>query len=343
MKAPLLEIRDLHLTADTFEGRSHVLNGISLTVEKGQIWGLVGETGCGKSVTGLSVTQLLPSPPFRYPSGSIRLDGTDVLSMSRKELTRLRGTKVGMIFQDPTTNLNPVFTVGTQICDVALAAAATDPAVLNVAENASIRTKRQAARALAIDMLRTVGIPDPERRIDSYPYEFSGGMKQRVLIAMALIARPELLIADEPTTALDVTVQAQILRLIYDLSIERGLGVLFVTHSLGVVAQLCSHVAVMYAGNIVESGPVGSIFKRPRHPYTQALLEAVPHPELKRGELRGLGGAVPSLLRPPPGCRLAPRCAHAQARCDVRFPAEIEVEQDHRVACVLVAPSGEGP
>lgn len=322
----------------TFDGNAHVLNGIDLSVERGEIWGLVGESGCGKSLTGLSVSRLVSCPPGHYPTGSISLNGKDVLQASEPEMRKLRGRHIGMIFQDPTTNLNPVFRVSEQMIDVALHAAAVDPDILGLPLNAPRRKRVAAARALSIAMLEKVGIPNAPARVDDYPHQFSGGMRQRVLIAMALIGKPELLIADEPTTALDVSVQAQILRLIYDLVQEHNLAVMFITHNLGVVAQLCSHVAVMYAGNIVESGPVDDIFKKPSHPYTRALMNAVPRTGMKRGELRGLPGMVPDLFSPPPGCRLAPRCPLAEPRCSAQRPPMVDIAPGHSVACVLAQP-----
>ena len=288
----LLEIRNLNLSMRSFEGEAHVLKGIDLTIERGQIWGMVGETGSGKSLTGLSVSRLVPTPPGRYLDGSISFDGTDVLAASEKQMRSLRGRRIGMIFQDPTTNLNPVFRIGTQLVDVALHAGRMEPALLGVADNASPGERRRAARALAIEMLDKVGISDAGNRIDDYPHQFSGGMRQRVLIAMAMIGKPDLLIADEPTTALDVSVQAQILRLIHDLVRERNIGVLMITHNLGVVAQLCSHVAVMYAGKILEAGTVHEVLKAPRHAYTKALLDSIPTAHTKRGTLRGVSGVM---------------------------------------------------
>ncbi|WP_419899310.1 ABC transporter ATP-binding protein [Roseomonas sp. USHLN139] len=332
----LLEIRDLHLHMRSFDGEAHVLNGIDLTVERGEIWGIVGETGCGKSLTGLSVSRLVPAPPARYARGSIRLDGEDLLQADEKRLRALRGRRIGMIFQDPTTNLNPVFRVGEQLLDVALHAGRADPSLLGLAPGASGRAVKRAARELALAMLDRVGIPNPAARLDDYPHQFSGGMKQRVLIAMALIGRPDLLIADEPTTALDVSVQAQILRLIHDLVREHGLGVMFITHNLGVVAQLCSHVAVMYAGNVVEAGPVREVLKSPRHPYTGALLAALPTAGTARGALQGLAGTVPSLLAPPPGCRFANRCRLAEPGCARATPPLVGPAGGHRVACPVV-------
>jgi peptide/nickel transport system ATP-binding protein len=333
-----LDIENLHLTMSTFDGTAHVLNGVDLSVERGEIWGLVGETGCGKSLTGLSVSRLVPSPPGCYPAGSIRLGGRDILGATEREMRRLRGRHIGMIFQDPTTNLNPAFRISDQMIDVALHAGSVDAEILAVAPNASRRAKRAAARSLAIAALDRVGIQDAASRIDDYPHQFSGGMRQRVLIAMALIGRPELLIADEPTTALDVSVQAQILRLIYELVREYNLAALLITHNLGIVAQICSHVAVMYAGKIVERGTVRAVFKSSIHPYTRALLDAVPRADRKRGTLRGLPGSVPNLFVPPPGCRLAPRCPQARERCTAGLPDEVAVGLAHRVACVLARP-----
>jgi peptide/nickel transport system ATP-binding protein len=316
---PLLQVRNLHLAMHSFDGEAHVLNGIDLTVRRGEIWGVVGETGCGKSLTGLSISRLVPSPPGRYLAGEILFEGRDVLRLSEDEMRTLRGRRIGLIFQDPTTNLNPLFTIGDQLVDVAFHAG---------------QRQRKEARAQAAAMLDRVGIRDAAARLDDYPHQFSGGMRQRVLIAMALIGRPDLLVADEPTTALDVSVQAQILRLIYELVKERGLGVLFITHNLGVVAELCSHVAVMYAGNIVETGRVRAVLKDPRHPYTRGLLASLPTAGTRRGDLRGLGGTVPDLLSPPPGCRFASRCRSAAADCAAGIPPMRPVEDAHEVACL---------
>ncbi|MBM3535121.1 MAG: ABC transporter ATP-binding protein [Alphaproteobacteria bacterium] len=333
----LLEIRNLHLYMRSFEGDAHVLNGIDLTLERGRIHGLVGETGCGKSLTGLSISRLVPSPPARYAAGSIRFDGRDLMEASEAEMRALRGRRIGMIFQDPTTNLNPAFRVGEQMIDVALHAGQVDSGILGLGPDASRAERRAAACRLVVEMLGKVGIRDAAARVDDYPHQFSGGMRQRVLIAMALIGRPDLLIADEPTTALDVTVQAQILRLIRDLVDEFQLGVLLITHNLGVVAQVCSQVSVMYAGSTVEDGPTRAVFRAPRHPYTKALLAALPREGLARGELKGLAGSVPSLLTPPRGCRFAPRCVHAIDTCRERRPIAEEIQAGHTVACLRAA------
>ncbi|MDO9524645.1 MAG: ABC transporter ATP-binding protein [Gemmobacter sp.] len=326
----LLDIRDLHLSMRSFDGAAHVLNGINLTVNRREVWGLVGETGCGKSLTGLSVSRLVPEPPGKYLAGQILFEGEDLLQRSEVQMQALRGTRIGMIFQDPTTNLNPAFRIGTQLVDVALSAGRRDPAVLGGARG---RGARRAAEALAVAMLDKVGIPDPAARLQDYPHQFSGGMRQRVLIAMALIGRPDLLIADEPTTALDVSVQAQILRLIRGMVDEFDMGVVMITHNLGVVAQSCTHVAVMYAGNIVESGPVRAVLTGPQHPYTRALLQAIPTRGVVRGALKGLAGSVPNLITPPPGCRFAPRCTRAQAACRAGLPEMTGTQ--HRTACLF--------
>ena len=318
-------------------GVVHALRGAHLEVERGEIHGLVGETGCGKSLTGLSISRLVPAPPARYSLGSIRLDGRDLMAADEAEMRTLRGRRIGMIFQDPTTNLNPAFRIGEQMVDVALHAGGIDPAILGIGADAPLAARKAAARRLSIEMLEKVEIRDAAGRVDDYPHQFSGGMRQRVLIAMALIGRPDLLIADEPTTALDVTVQAQILRLIRDLVAEFHLAVLLITHNLGVVAQACSRVSVMYAGNIVEDGPTRTVFKAPRHPYTEALLAALPRAGLPRGELRGLTGSVPSLLSPPPGCRFAPRCPHAIDVCRAARPVLGPVGTGHAVACALAS------
>lgn len=337
MTEPLLSIRDLHLTMTSFDGEAHVLNGIDLTVRRGEIWGLVGESGCGKSLTGLSISRLVPTPPARYVKGEICFEGQDLLKLPPRDMQKLRGKRIGMIFQDPTTNLNPAYRIGDQLVDVALAAASHDASILEGPPHASAVERRRLARRLAGDMLERVGIPNAMARLDNYPHEFSGGMRQRVLIAMALIGRPDLLIADEPTTALDVSVQAQILKLLKGTVDDHYIGVILITHNLGVVAETCSHVAVMYAGNIVESGPVEAVIERPAHSYTRALMAAIPTKNSIRGSLKGLGGAVPNLVLPPPGCRFAPRCALATDACTQALPAPVELGAGHRAACIHLA------
>lgn len=331
----LLHVCDLYLNFETYDGVSHVLNGVNLAVQRGAVVGLVGETGCGKSMTGLSVSRLVSTPPGHYPRGQILFDGIDVMQATEAQMRKLRGRRIGMVFQDPATNLNPVFRISEQMMDVVLNSSEADRDMGLPSRFLSPRGRRQTARRHAVDMLERVGITDASQRIDGYPHEFSGGMRQRVLIAMALLGNPELLIADEPTTALDVSVQLQILRLLEGLIRQYRLTLLLITHNLGVVAQLCDEIAVMYAGNIVERGSVWSVFKNPRHPYTQGLLRSIPTLGTKRGELLGISGNIPSFINPPPGCRFAPRCVSAMPICRVEFPASVSCEPNHHVACHL--------
>ncbi len=321
----LLSIENLHLSIPSFEGEARILNGVDLSVERGEICGLVGETGCGKSLTGLSVSKLVSSPPARYDQGAIRFDGQDILALSENAMRALRGRRIGMIFQDPTTNLNPLFRIGEQMIDVALH---------SMGVNRWSGSARREARERCIAMLERVGIQDAHNRLDDYPHQFSGGMRQRVLIAMALIGRPDLLIADEPTTALDVSVQAQILQLLFDIVREDKIAVLLITHNLGVVARLCTHVAVMYAGRIIERGTMADVFNQPSHPYTKALLAAVPTQKTRKGTLQGLGGSVPDPYLPHAGCRFAPRCAWVEVRCGEAVPPDADLGNGHRVACM---------
>ncbi|MBI1280595.1 MAG: ATP-binding cassette domain-containing protein [Anaerolineaceae bacterium] len=333
---PLVEIRDLYAEMVTFDGVSKVLNGVNLTINKGDLLGLVGETGCGKSVTALTIPRLVPQPPARYPKGEVLFRGENVLNKKGGELRELRAQHIGVVFQDPMTGLNPVFTVEEQMVDAILSRQNQLQATGFIQGwMPSNRQRRAQAQEHAIQLLRRVGIPQPEKRIHAYPHEYSGGMRQRVLIAMAISGRPDLLIADEPTTALDVSVQAQILRLIAELVREIGLTVLLITHNIGVVAQLCNRIAVMYAGNVVESGLTQDVLRSPKHPYTQGLLQAIPDETVERGKLEGVAGSVPSLINPPPGCRFAPRCAHAAEKCTLRFPTAIDVAPDHQVSCVI--------
>jgi oligopeptide/dipeptide ABC transporter ATP-binding protein len=339
---PLAETRDLYAEFVTIDGVARVLNGVNLTIHKGDLLGLVGETGCGKSVTAMSIPRLLPEPPTRYPRGEVWFRGENVLAKNGRELRELRARHIGVILQDPMTGLNPVFTVEQQMVDAILSRRGE----LDVRPFAgwlpSNRQRRKEARERALQLLRRVGIPEPERRIRAYPHEYSGGMRQRVLIAMAVAGCPDLLIADEPTTAVDVSVQAQILRLIVSLVREIDLTVLLITHNIGVVAQLCTRTAVMYAGNVVETGSTRQILQSPRHPYTRGLLRAIPADGVLRGSLEGIPGSVPNLLDPPPGCRFHPRCAYAQPACTAEFPAPTEVAPGHTVACVLYA-DGRSP
>jgi peptide/nickel transport system ATP-binding protein len=333
---PLVEIRDLYCEMVTFDGVAKVLNGINLTINKGDLLGVVGETGCGKSVTAMSIPRLVPQPPARYPSGQVLFNGQDVLKISTEEVRELRARKIGVVFQDPMTGLNPVFTIEEQMVDSILARQnALHATGWGRGWLPSAREERRAARERAVQLLRRVGIPDPEKRIFTYPHEYSGGMRQRVLIALAISGRPELLIADEPTTALDVSVQAQILRLIAELVREINLTVMLITHNIGVVAQLCNRIAVMYAGNVVESGPTREILRNPKHPYTKGLMQAIPADNSVRGSLQGVAGNVPSLLAPPSGCRFHTRCSHVTDRCKAALPPMQIVAPDHEVACVL--------
>ncbi|MBN1516617.1 ABC transporter ATP-binding protein [Candidatus Sumerlaeota bacterium] len=323
----VLEIEELHVTFTTHEGVLPAVDGVSFSMRRGKVMGLVGESGCGKSVTSYSILRLI-QPPGRIASGSIRFypregEMIDVGKLDdRSELLyQLRGGNISMIFQEPMTALSPVHTIGNQLCEAILLHQDV--------------TKREA-REKAVAILSKVGIPGAERRIDQYPFEMSGGMRQRVVIAMALVCNPELLIADEPTTALDVTIQAQILRLMKELQREMGASILLITHDLGVVAQLSDDVAVMYLGRIVEQGDVATVLKKPRHPYTQGLLKSLPSLALDKERLPSIEGMVPSLTEIPPGCPFHPRCPHAEAgRCDVGDPPMMEeISKGHRVACV---------
>ncbi|BAV50272.1 MULTISPECIES: ABC transporter ATP-binding protein [Mesorhizobium] len=315
----LLDVRNLETHFYGEESVTRALGGISFQVKKGETLGVVGESGCGKSVTALSILRLLPKLTARTVAGEIRFHGRDLLELSHREMRKIRGDQIAMIFQEPMTSLNPVYTVGHQIAEVV-----------------QIHTKgpRSVAMAKAEEMLRLVRIADPERRVNNYPHEMSGGMRQRAMIAMALACSPELLIADEPTTALDVTIQAQILRLILDLKERMGTAVMFITHDLGVVAETCQRVIVMYAGRIVEQANVIDLFARPAHPYTQGLMRSVPDP--RRGRQRRLPeipGIVPSLREPIVGCSFAPRCPFAIDICRERTPVLDDVRPGHAAAC----------
>ncbi|MGO4834369.1 ABC transporter ATP-binding protein, partial [Rhizobiaceae sp. 2RAB30] len=331
----VLSVENLSIRFPGRVGDITVVDDVSFDLAAGGSMVIAGESGSGKSMVCQALLGIVP--------GAAKVTGTridwrdrDLLTLGAKDWRAIRGAEIAMIFQDPTTNLNPSFRIGEQLVDVALAAADHDPGVIGCPPGAGRRERRQAARKLAGQMLDRVGIPNALARLDDYPHQFSGGMRQRVLIAMALIGRPDLLIADEPTTALDVSVQAQILKLIKNSVDEFDMGVVLITHNLGVVAQTCSHVAVMYAGNIVESGPVAAVIGNPVHPYTRALMSAIPTRETKRGELRGLAGSVPNLLTPPPGCRFAPRCRFALPACTAAMPASVSVGDDHSAACIRV-------
>src|SRR5215210_3723714 len=320
---PLLEVKGLRTSFYTRDGVVRAVDGIDFHVDRGEIMGLVGESGCGKSVTSLSIMRLVSSPG-RIEGGEIIFDGQDLVKARDDAMRRLRGDRISMIFQQPTSSLNPVWDVGRQIAEV-----------LELHRN----MKGKAARARALDLLRMVGIPDPERRLKAYPHEMSGGMAQRVMIAMALACEPELLIADEPTTALDVTIQAQILDLMRKLREETGTAIILITHDLGVVAEMCDRVAVMYAGEIVEQSDVRKLFRDPLHPYTRGLIGSIPVVGDAKDELAVIPGNVPNLIDLPKGCRFAPRCA-ARVTEDVRLaievhPALLPVTPAHEVRCFL--------
>ena len=301
----LLEVVDLHTRFKTADGWVRAVNGVTFELDAGETLGLVGESGCGKSVTSLSILRLVPRPTGVISGGPIRFRGEDLLMKSEPEMRKIRGNAISMIFQEPMTALNPVYTCGFQIME---------------AIELHQRLNRAAARERAIDMLRVVGIPSPEQRVDEYPHQLSGGMRQRVMIAMALSCNPALLIADEPTTALDVTIQAQILALLARLRREFGMAVLLITHDLGVVAEVADRVAVMYGGRIVEHAPVREIFARPLHPYTQGLMNAIPRLGKEQMRLAVIPGTVPNPAALPPGCPFHPRCPLADTRCRTELP-----------------------
>lgn len=325
----ILEVKDLYTSFFTHLGEVKAVNGVSFTAGPGEIIGIVGESGSGKSVTSLSIINLLPYPG-KIVAGSIILAGKELVNLPEKEMQKIRGNEISIIFQDPMTSLNPVFTVGEQIME---------PLVRHRGFS------RGEARQKAVEMLAMVGIPGPEKRINQYPHEFSGGMRQRVMIAMALCCRPKLLIADEPTTALDVTVQAQIIELMKELRDQTGTAIILITHDLGVVAGMCSRVMVMYAGSIVEQGDRRSIFYHPRHPYTQGLLKSVPGARLKhKGRLQPIEGQPPDLLNTTAGCPFCPRCEQAMLICAEQQPPYTVFGPAHRAACWLyhpLAPRGE--
>lgn len=321
MSDNLLEIQDLRVTFHTRTGTVEAVRGVSFNVLPGEVVGIVGESGCGKSVTAHTVLGLINQPPGKVESGSVLFHGEDLLKKSEKAMRSIRGNKIGIVFQDPMTSLNPTMRIGKQLTE-------------------AIRSHRtmssQEARECAIEMLQAVGIPEADSRLDQYPHQFSGGMRQRVMIAMALVCNPSLLIADEPTTALDVTIQAQILELLKRLKEERGMSILLITHDLGVVAGICNRIVVMYAGEVVETGSVEQIFYSPQHPYTKALLEAIPRlGTSQQQKLTPIQGAPPSLTNPPAGCLFAARCRWAMEVCRNHTPHLETVEAGHAAACWL--------
>lgn len=318
MNEHLLEISDLKTHFYTEKGRVTAVDGLTLNVEQGEILGIVGESGCGKSVTVQSILRLLEERSVEY-EGEVNFKGNNLLAMKQSGLQKIRGDDISMIFQDPMSSLNPVYSIGNQIIETIL-----------LHQNVS----KKEAHKLAIEILRKVGMPEPERRLDEFPHQLSGGMRQRILIAIALVCRPDLLIADEPTTALDVTIQAQILDLIVQMNKDMGMGIIFITHDLGVISEICSRVAVMYLGQIVEVADVNELFERPLHPYTKGLMKSIPQLDGDRSEkLYTIKGRVPSLDKVPQGCRFAPRCPFADDLCREKMPELRKDNEGHTVRC----------
>ena len=322
-KERMLEIKDLKVYFDTEDGVLHAVDGVSFGIDAGETLGVVGESGCGKSVTAKTITRLLDMPPGRIVGGEIRWKGNDLVKASDDAIRALRAREIAMIFQEPMTSLNPVYTVGEQIAEVV---------------RLHDKSGRRAAMERATEMLRLVNIPNPAKRINDYPHQFSGGMRQRVMIAMALSCNPKLLIADEPTTALDVTIQAQILDLMNELKEKLGMSIMLITHAMGVVAETAQRVVVMYAGKVIEEANVVDLFRTPLHPYTQGLIRSIPRMDLAathKQRLEAIRGSVPKLINPAPGCRFASRCAYVRAECKAATPPLVEVSPGHKVACVL--------
>ena len=314
----LLEVQDLRTYFRTEDGVVKAVDGVSFALRRGETLGIVGESGSGKTVANLSIMRLIPEPPGKIVSGSIAFDGRDILKLSPRELREIRGCHIAMIFQDPMTSLNPFMRISKQLMEMT---------------QVHLGYSKEKARQRAIEMLEHVGIPDARERADSYPHEFSGGMRQRVMIAMALSCQPELLIADEPTTALDVTIQAQILELIKRLKAETGASVILITHDLGVVAGMTDQIIVMYAGKVFEQAPTKELFARSGNPYTRGLLRSVPDPTAEQGRLYQIPGLPPDLAHLPTGCPFAPRCERAEEICTREFPPFIELTPDHRSLC----------
>jgi oligopeptide/dipeptide ABC transporter ATP-binding protein len=315
----LLVVKELKTQFFTYGGIVEALDGVNFTIRKGEVFGLVGESGCGKSVTALSILRLVP-PPGRVISGEVHLSGENLMEKSEKEMQDIRGSRISIIFQDPTSSLNPLFKIGRQV---------GEPLVYHH------NYKEKKAQKEALSVLKETGIGDPGEKAKNYPHELSGGMRQRAMIAMALVCRPDLLIADEPTTNLDVTIERQIINLMHILQKEYGTSILLITHNLGVVAEMADRVGIMYAGNIVELTDVYTLFKNPLHPYTKKLQKAIPSAISVGKELEEIPGAVPRLINPPTGCRFHPRCDYAMDVCSRVKPKEMEAEPDHMVACHL--------
>jgi peptide/nickel transport system ATP-binding protein len=319
----LLEIKGLKTHFKTDDGWLHAVDGVDLTVERGETVCVVGESGCGKSVTAMTVLKLVPMPPGKIVAGQVLWQGRDLVPASAHEMRAIRAKEIAIVFQEPMTSLNPVYTVGEQIAES-----------LRLHEGLS----RRAALDRAVQMLKLVHIPTAERRVHDYPHQFSGGMRQRVMIAIALACSPKLLIADEPTTALDVTIQAQILDLLAELKDRLGMAVLLITHAMGVVAEVAQRVVVMYAGKVIEEAPAAELFAHPRHPYTQGLIRSIPRIDtaaVHKVRLEAIGGTVPKLIAPPEGCRFAPRCRYAMPACTAATPPLRAVAPGHKVACIL--------
>jgi peptide/nickel transport system ATP-binding protein len=316
----LLQVSDLYLEFKTARGQLKALNGITFNVQPGEVFGLVGETGCGKTVTGLSILRLLPRSAA-ITHGEVFFEGINLLELSRSEIEAVRGNKIAMIFQDPSTSLNPVFSIGSQIQRVV---------------RQHMHVTRQQAHAKAAETLAAVGLPDVERILDTYPHQLSGGMQQRVMIAMALSCNPRLLIADEPTTALDVTIQAQILKLLGELQKKFDVSMILITHNLGIIAQSCNRLAVLYGGRVAESGPTRDIFNHPQHPYTKGLMNAIPLLGGRGRKMATIPGSVPSNPGAMTGCTFAPRCEYAMKRCTLETPPLYLLDSEHASACFLV-------
>ena len=323
MTTHLLEIRGLKTHFATDDGWLHAVDGVDLTIDQGETVAVVGESGCGKTVTAMTVLKLIAMPPGRIVAGEVLWQGRDLVPLAADAMRAIRAKEIAIVFQEPMTSLNPVYTVGDQIAEV-----------VRLHEGLS----RKAALEGAVEMLRLVHIPTPQARVHDYPHQFSGGMRQRVMIAMALSCRPKLLIADEPTTALDVTIQAQILELLAELKDKFGMALMLITHAMGVVAETAQRVVVMYAGKVIEEAPVGELFAHPRHPYTQGLIRSIPRIDtaaIRKTRLEAIAGVVPKLIAPPEGCRFAPRCKFALDKCRSATPPLHTVAPGHKVACVL--------
>ncbi len=330
-RKPIIEVKDLYVYFYTYAGIVKAIEDVSFTIYRGETFCLVGETGCGKTVVSRTLTNIVP-PPGRIVKGEVlyHRDGEviNILDLPENKLREIRGKEIAYIIQDPSAALDPLYVVGYQIAETMM-------------DHGTVRDKKEGFTR-AVKLLREVLIPDPENRVKAYPHELSGGMRQRVVISMGLSNEPQLLIADEPTSYLDVTVQAQVLDLLRELKKRKGLTVLLITHDMGVVAEMCERVAVLYAGNIVEVAPVDELFKRPRHPYTVGLLRAVPNPLTEIEKLESIPGTVPNLITPPPGCRFHPRCPHATERCRREKPPLVRVGPSHYVRCWLYAEKGGG-